>query len=147
MTRGGGLLLPLLLRQRQGKLKTTNILQRRQLVRRQFSQYVRRDSFIVVSQDVADAGDIPPGDFRISLFDLVGKWRLASEMISTPRSTSQRVSQLPSKASRVMSRKVVRIRSMASTISMSRGEMVRAMVRRREWPSPRSAFSNADADC
>ena len=43
-----------------------------------------------MTQDVADVGHILPGNLRMFAFMSEGTWRVASEMISTQRSTASR---------------------------------------------------------
>ena len=77
-----------------------------------------RDTLVFMSEHVADGGNFRPWNFRE-----MPRSRLASEMISIPRWTSQRLRLSGSKASIVTrhSRHSQRISSIASMMSASRG--------------------------
>jgi hypothetical protein len=87
----------------------------------------------------SSAGHLRPRELGMTGLELVARRRLASEMISTPRSTSHRRCQPASKASRVRSSSTPRTRSPASTMSARCGVCGRAGPRARARTPPRSA--------
>jgi hypothetical protein len=58
-------------RHRARQFLPANLLKRQKLNRRKPPHHGRRDPFVVVPQDVADAGDLPPGNFGVTRLELL----------------------------------------------------------------------------
>ena len=91
-----------------------DLIEQRQVVADQRPHDLCRNAFVIVAQYVPDTSNFAPRMSGWRAFKLDGNRRLASEMISTPRSTSHNLRQSPSKTSRGTPAISLRIWSMAS---------------------------------
>ena len=103
------------------QFEPTGGFQRHEVILDQPPKDVGCDAFVVVPQDIADSRHLRHGISAWRAFKAGGSRRLASEIISRPRSTTQRFRLSDSKASMVTSTISFRIISTASTMSVRRG--------------------------
>lgn len=124
----------------------TDLLERIKIVVGKLPRDWSRDVLVVVPQYVADPCDLLPGLFGCRALSSGGRRRLASEMISTPRSTSHWRCQSASKVSSGAPPITSRIRSIASRMSDGRGTSERMTARTLGWQRLRFAAARPCAN-